>query len=193
MSAKADIRPGMEGKQSWITTRSGRRFSYLNPTLDQIYIGDIAVALSRAPRFAGHSRVFYSVAEHSLHVSYLVEQMGGNPLQALLHDAAEAYMCDLPAPLKSLLPGYKTIEKGVLDAIMDKYSQPHVLEPHVKEADVQMVFYEGSQLTEGEWHMPGKFHPFFYGYSLMLFTPEAAHEAFLQRFVSLYGGPSVAH
>lgn len=65
---------------------------------------DLAVSLSHLCRFNGHIDKFYSVAQHSIAVARLVEVRGGGPptvLQALLHDAPEAYLCgDVPGPLK---------------------------------------------------------------------------------------------
>lgn len=65
---------------------------------------DLAISLSHLCRFNGHINKFYSVAQHSIAVARLVEVRGGNPptvLQALLHDASEAYLCgDVPGPLK---------------------------------------------------------------------------------------------
>jgi hypothetical protein len=73
-----------------------------DPDPGEIEIEDIALALSHQCRFGGHCRVFYSVAQHSCLVSDLVIERGGNlaALWALLHDASEAYLVDLPHPLK---------------------------------------------------------------------------------------------
>lgn len=89
--------------------------------VSSIDIDTIARALSRAPRFAGLSDRFYSVAQHSVVLSLYYDSSPELAKYSLLHDATEAFMCDLPAPLKSLLPEYERIEKRLLDAILDKF------------------------------------------------------------------------
>ena len=88
-------------------TTSPRRWAGPNP--DDIRIEDIAHALSNQCRFAGHAREFYSVAEHSVHVSQLC--LPEHALWGLLHDASEAYLVDLPRPLK-LLPEFAAVPGG---------------------------------------------------------------------------------
>lgn len=80
---------------------SGREVDLLRPSHEDIEIADIATALSRICRFTGHGRKFYSVAEHSVRASHLVSPEVA--LQALLHDATEAYLGDVSSPLKKCL------------------------------------------------------------------------------------------
>ena len=103
----------------WITTHSGRKLHYLDPQPDEIDIGDIAHALSLTCRFSGQCREFYSVAQHS----YLMTNLVPNEykLHALLHDASEAYMPDLPRPEKAELPKFRKMEKVILWAIWNKF------------------------------------------------------------------------
>jgi len=86
---------------AWIQTISGRKFPLAEPDPNQIDIEDIAHALSMLCRFNGHCTQFYSVAEHSMHVSH--EISNDLALAGLLHDAAEAYLGDVPSPLKKEL------------------------------------------------------------------------------------------
>ena len=97
---------------NWITTNSGKPVMPLDPKVDDIVIEDIAHALGMICRWAGHSRTFYSVAEHSLRVGEvcrnLGEVMGMSETEllelemlGLMHDATEAYVGDIPRPLKS--------------------------------------------------------------------------------------------
>lgn len=88
-----------------IDTREGEKLDLVNPSPQQIHIQDVALALSRICRFAGHSTEFYSVAQHSLRVSKIVEVLGYPELRslALHHDSHEAYMGDISSPLKQLL------------------------------------------------------------------------------------------
>jgi len=88
----------------YLSTRSGQRVQLLQPQPDSIDIGDIALGLSRQYRFNGHTTTPYTVAQHSVVVSYLVP--AEHALQALLHDAAEAYIGDLPSPVKKLCPDF---------------------------------------------------------------------------------------
>ena len=97
-----------------ICTVGGRAFDPLDPDPSAIDLGDIAHALSFMPRFGGHSRVFYSVAQHSVLVRDLVAEHTGEDkvlAAALLHDAAEAYLLDMPSPIKRSLPDYSAAEK----------------------------------------------------------------------------------
>lgn len=98
-----------------------------NPDPDDIHIEDIARGLSRAPRFAGQTEVPLSVAEHCLLCEEIARHWPGTPrgrLAMLLHDAPEAYICDLPSPLKAVLPDYERIEARLLDAVWTRFSLP---------------------------------------------------------------------
>lgn len=118
---------------SQLTTWSGRKINYINPSPDEIHIIDIAVALSRECRFAGHASHFYSVAQHSVLCSRIVPQ--ALAIEALLHDAAEAYIKDMPTPLKRLLPDYKMIEARFDWAIRVHFGLPQEPSQAVKDAD----------------------------------------------------------
>lgn len=87
-----------------ILTYTGRIVTPFDMDPGQIDIRDIAHALAQQPRFLGHTPVFYSVAQHCYEgARYLAEEDLGTPmgqLVFLLHDAAEAYLCDMPSPLK---------------------------------------------------------------------------------------------
>ena len=126
---------------SFIQTFSGKHFNYLDIQQDAIEIEDIANALSNICRFAGHLPEFYSVGQHSVLTSQLVPQEFA--LEALLHDAAEAYLQDIPAPLKRLLPDYRAIEDQVDAAIRQKFGLPAEQHPTVKYADLVMLASEG--------------------------------------------------
>lgn len=87
----------------------GKFFDYLNPNYDDITIETIAHSLSLKCRFNGHTSSFYSVAQHSLNVMYAIEDtlccehtdsLFG--LFGLLHDSIEAFVADIPSPLKSM-------------------------------------------------------------------------------------------
>lgn len=100
---------------SIITAHSGRQLDIANPSPNAINADDIAHGLAAICRFAGQTRDFYSVAQHSLMVASLVPARLHK--HALLHDAGETYLQDLPTPVKALLPGYRIIEDAVTAAI----------------------------------------------------------------------------
>ncbi|EFH9192653.1 HD family hydrolase [Escherichia coli] len=129
---------------SFIQTLSGKKFDYLNATTDDIDIEDVANSLSNICRFAGHLPEFYSVAQHSVLCSQIVPPEFA--FEALLHDAAEAYCQDIPAPLKALLPDYRWIETQVDDLIRCAFGLPLQQSPVVKYADLIMLATERRDL-----------------------------------------------
>lgn len=112
-----------------IYTRHGESVDLVTPDPTSINPADIAAALAAICRFSGHTRVFYSVAEHSLMVSRMVPRQWR--LRALLHDATEAYLQDVPTPLKEMLPEYRVIEDRLWEAIAQRFGLP----AHDPEAD----------------------------------------------------------
>lgn len=129
---------------SFIQTLSGKQFDYINSTIDDIDVEDIAGALSNICRFAGHLPEFYSVAQHSVLCSQIVSPEFA--FEALMHDAAEAYCQDIPAPLKALLPEYRQIEKRTEQLIRLKFDLPLEESSVVKYADLAMLATERRDL-----------------------------------------------
>lgn len=143
--------------ENWIETRSGKRVSIENPQPDQFDIKDIAYALSNTCRFNGHSAGFYSVAEHSVAVALRLPT--NLRLAGLLHDATEAYLGDIPSPIKQFLPDYKVIEARFESAIAEKFATvEHSVVPRctaeeyalIKQADVDALFTEAHFLIESQ-------------------------------------------
>lgn len=98
----------------WIETFTGRHFWPLDPRPDELCIDDIAHALASICRFNGHCARHYSVAEHSLFCAQYARAMGWSEevqLACLMHDASEAYLCDIPSPIKPYLHGYAEAEE----------------------------------------------------------------------------------
>lgn len=126
---------------NWITTYTGKKFHYLNPSLDEIDIRDIAHALAMKCRFGGHCKQFYSVAEHSIRVMKLVP--GRLRLSALLHDATEAYMPDVPRPIKVQF-GLKVYERIIASTIRAKFGIYDY--PVIKDADNILLATEARDL-----------------------------------------------
>ena len=102
----------------YIETVSGVKFHFLNPTPNEIDIKDIAFSLANQCRFNGHVS-FFSVAEHSVAVAARLPP--SLQLAGLLHDAAEAYLSDIPSPIKQWLPDYKAMEDTVQKVINAKF------------------------------------------------------------------------
>lgn len=125
-----------------IRTVSGIYVNVFEPTEDMICIEDIAHALSMQPRFGGHLPSFYSVAQHSASCCALAEHP--HKLAALLHDASEAYLLDIPRPIKNRLANYKEIEHGLMLVIAKKFGFEWPLHQQVKDIDELML--------QTEWH-----------------------------------------
>lgn len=136
---------------SFIETRSGRRFEPLSPDPEAICIEDIAHALSHQCRFSGHTRKHYSVAEHSVRVAEIVYGWlydDRAALWALLHDASEAYLVDLPTPIKSdpRMAFYKVAEERVMLAVCKRFGLQATMPPCVRDADAVLLATEARDL-----------------------------------------------
>lgn len=108
-----------ERKGHYFQVSSGKPFWPLDPRMNEIDIHDIANALSKICRFGGHGRYFYSVAQHSVLVSYIVAPELA--MAGLLHDAAEAYVGDMVRPLKRSMPAFQDAEDRLQDMVYRKY------------------------------------------------------------------------
>ena len=179
-----------------ILTYTGKEFNLLWPNLDSICIEDIAHSLAMQCRFTGHSKEFYSVAQHSVYVSQLVPSVDVSNcapskvrLAALLHDAAEAYAGDIASPLKALLPNYSVIEDRIQESIYNKYI-PEGVDTYsrylIKTADLEALAAERDCLLPAgtEW---GILRGVKRGAIDILphFSPELAEEEFLAVFEEL--------
>jgi len=121
---------------------SGGYISLRYPSPEDVNIFDIAAALSKLNRYTGHTREFYSVAQHSVLCStYAPAHL---KMQALLHDAAEAYLGDVSSPLKSLLPDYRVIEAQMEKVIAVRFGFPYKGNDHeiVKQLDMTALATE---------------------------------------------------
>lgn len=168
-----------------IMTAAGRYFDFIRPEASSIEIGDIAHALAHICRFTGHVRQFYSVAEHSWHVSHLVPR--GHELAGLLHDAPEAFIGDVAKPLKMMLPGYALIEARVEAAVLGRFGLSAPLPDSVKDADRQMLRVEQVQAMPGaghDWGL-GDLSPQAKLVRLEFWDPAEAAMMFLRRFEEL--------
>ncbi len=169
---------------SWILTASGRHLDYIQPNVGDINILDIAQSLANESRYAGHTRFFYSVAQHSWLASFVVPRQ--HALEALLHDAAEAYCKDIPSPLKALLPDYREIEARVDGVIRKAFGLPFTETPEVKRADLVVLATERRDLMPADgtpWRSLEGIEPLPRKIAGML--PSRAQAIFLRRYIEL--------
>lgn len=155
-----------------IATRGGKYFDFREMDPTSISIADIGHALGNLCRFTGHSLEFYSVGQHSVLASYMVPREYA--LEALLHDAHEAYIGDASSPLKACLPDYSTLENCVAAAVRKAFRLPSTTSDVVKETDLALLWFEQRLVVNNwdQWSIPT--------------PPPIAHEvlkhALLQRF-----------
>ena len=166
----------------WIQTYTGVQFWPLNPSAGDVNIEDIAHALSMICRFNGHTKEFYSVAEHSVWVSKLVEDDIG--LHGLLHDSAEAYISDMGRPIKSSIPGFRDVEIGITSVVSDAFNINYTAKTwrDIKEVDFRMLETERLQLMGKppvKWST-STVDP--YDIEILCLSPQYAKRLFLERF-----------
>lgn len=136
----------------YITTYGGTHFMPTEPDADRIHIRDIAHALSLICRGNGHVKTFFSVGQHCINCALEAEARGYSKrisLACLLHDASEAYLSDVPSPLKKYLKEYNVFEDKILDVIYEKYLGSTLTEAEqslVKKIDKDMLYYDLMEL-----------------------------------------------
>lgn len=157
-----------------IRTFTGIYVNVFEPTPEMICIEDIAHALSNQCRFSGHLPTFYSVAQHTVAMSKLMHE--SHKLAALLHDASEAYLLDIPSPIKKGLSNYKEIEDKLMILIAEKFGFQYPLHEKVKEVDNYMLQWEWSRLMLGKDIFP----------KIECWSPNDAKRYFLSTFKELW-------
>jgi hypothetical protein len=178
------FKDGFKEEAAWIQTYSGRRFNPTDPNPNAIVIQDIAHALSMQCRFSGHCQEFYSVAQHSVYVSYICNTE--DALWGLLHDASETYLVDIPRPLKhsGKFGAYIEMESVMQLAICQRFGLDPVEPPSVKIADKVLVATEARDLMGNlhcSWRQPKEPLPF----KIEAWGPKEAETKFLERFSKL--------
>lgn len=170
----------------FISTPSVERFYFLDPKVEDIRILDIAHALSLTCRFGGHCSIFYSVAEHSIILAKILEDEGAEPLTVLaglLHDAEEAYLPDIPHPIKARMPEaqaiYRTLEKiidlkfNILDADWTR----------IRSLDRRLCITEAKALGVWNKHWEDAGRPL--DVKLFLWSSDDAKQLFIINFLEL--------
>lgn len=171
--------------RSGIVTYTGRWFDAFNPRVEDVCIEDIAHALALLPRFGGHTRKPYCVAQHC----YLASKMLPAPLafQGLMHDAQEAYVLDMPSPYKRNLPDYKAMEDRVEKVVREAFGLPHKFDPAVKAVDLRMMTTEAKAFGLEWWDWYPESPPFSELASMEPWPWHKAEQRFLDRFKALRG------
>jgi len=195
-----------------ILTIGGKLFWPMDARPEEVDIKDIAHALSNMCRFAGHIKKFYSVAQHCVLVSDLISKVAlkddANFISApslremrltswkklaLLHDATEAYLVDIPRPVKAYFPEYKKVESKLHIVLAQAFNVGYGYKfgtffehPIVKKADNIALTIEANNLVNDPkklWCEEARFTVKEYSkYKLIPMTPSQAERAFLKRY-----------
>lgn len=180
-------------KKTEVETSTGKYLDMENPTTDAIELEDIAHALGNICRYNGHCSEYYSVAEHAVFVSRRLQRKGYSlaiQLAGLHHDDTEAFLGDIPRPLKPLL-GQKYIDltDAIDEVVCEGLELPFDAEafhwPEVKAADDWSLFVEARHLLKSQgrgWALqPTESRVVVPDYWLGGITPRAATELYLKR------------
>ncbi len=174
----------------YLQTVSGRWVNPFDPDPHQLDAGDIARALANQCRFGGHCRVFYSVAQHSVIVSRVVEERGGDAedvFAALMHDAGEAYLGDMPHPIKHRSPlgaAFREAERDLEQAIRERFAIRADV-PEVKRADRALLATERRAFSSERWSWPELDGVEPLDLELEAWPPDEAERAFSERYAEL--------
>ncbi len=183
-------RPSPPAPGPYLQTVSGRFVNPFDPDPAQLDPGDIARALANVCRFGGHCRPFYSVAQHSVIVSELVEARGGDVedvFAALMHDATEAYLGDMPHPIKHRSPlgaAFREAEAALEAVLRERFSIKADV-PEIKRVDRALLATERRSVSGESWDWPELEGVEALDLELVAWTPDEAERAFTARFEQL--------
>lgn len=187
------------GRGDWMQTHTGKAFYPLAPRVEDVDITDIAHALGNICRYNGHTRRFYSVAEHCVLLAHhflddtrhnwMTEKERLNlALWALLHDAPEAYIGDMIRPLKRNMPDFQAIDDELTALIAQRYELVGTEIPvAVKRADTAILNDERDALhfpPPQEWDVPAER----LGVTIEAWEPSQARRRYLAMFERLTQG-----
>ena len=162
-----------ESPKDCIRTNSGIYMNVFEPKASMVNINDIAHALSFMPRFGGHLNRFYSVAQHSLLCVNLATTLEEKKTM-LMHDASEAYLLDMPSPIKAKMEEYKQHEDKLMAKIFEVFGLEFPLNHAVKKVDREMLELEWDNLVVQD-------NPHF-----KCWSPNKAKREFLKTFNKLF-------
>lgn len=174
----------------FIETYSGRSFRPLAPAVGDIVIADIAHALSQQCRFSGHTAVPYYVAQHCVLVSELLEKWGERrevQQWGVMHDASEAYLVDIPAPLKQTraFAAYRAAEQQLMEAICERFGMTPFEPAIVRKADAVLLATEARDLMPNRREHWGALKETPMADRIVPWSAQEAESKFLRRFVQV--------
>lgn len=179
---------------SSIQLYSGRLALPLDVKPEDVNIEDIAHSLSNKCRFTGHTKEFYSVAQHSVFVSWLAEQTGVDAVdslarQGLLHDADESFLPDVATPIK-VLPEFAFFREAgqkIFRTVMAEFDLPVVEDPRVKTADRIMLVTEKRDLMSPKSGWEQDYKEQAADFHIVPLSPKRAKRQFMARYLKLFG------
>lgn len=154
-----------------IRTVSGQYVNVFNPDPATLNIEDIAHSLSMQVRFGGHLPKPYTVAQHCYMASIIADRE--NQLTALMHDASEAYLLDIPSPIKKRLTNYKKIENRLMGVLAAKFGFDYPFCENIHEVDMSMLDAEWNKIMIRDTDF------------FEIYTQEKAKAMFLNRYNQL--------
>lgn len=149
---------------SYITTVTGKHFDPIEPDKSLIDLYDIAHALSLLCRGNGHTKIFYSVAQHCISCALEAQEKGLSReiiLGCLLHDASEAYLSDVTRPVKKDLPYYLEVEEKLQNVLWE-----HFIGRKLTEEEQKQIFAIDDQILSVEF-LQIMYHPIHEEYKLL--------------------------
>lgn len=168
--------------------KSQTRFHPFDAKPEDIHIEDIAWGLAAECRFGGHCP-YYSVAEHSIYVSQLMGEDVEAQLIGLLHDGAEAYLKDIPRPIKHApaFAAYRELEHKIQDVIYRSFQ----LDLHSRGSNLSWA--DGTMLATEKVELFPEGHPTNPGYELLppqrmrlaKYIPQIAYNQFMCHYNNL--------
>lgn len=181
---------------TFIETYTGRAFWPLKPAVEALSVIDIAHALSNQCRYSGHVAFFYSVAQHCCLLAGWLAQHGGSPLdclQILMHDAPEAYLVDVPRPVKQYMPQYRIWDHDINEVIREWMGWKDLpMLPIQDELDSRIIVDERAALMSRSGLDWGH-HLEPVGVTIAPWTPEQAEKQFLMQYAAYSHGAYGQH
>lgn len=139
------------GRGYGIRLNSGHFFFPGSPSVDEFELSDIPHNLSHHCRFAGNTKLFYTVAQHSVHCWEMAKSHCPEfTREALMHDAVEALSGagDVARPVKREIPILEEWERRIAEVVHPLLGIPVDMSPEVKHIDNTMC------ATEAVWLLP---------------------------------------
>lgn len=171
-------------KGDWMQLASGRQFWPLDPRPEEIFIEDIAAALSKLCRYGGHCLRFYSVAEHCVLMARVA--LPELKLAALMHDASEAYLSDVIRPIKRHMTQYGAIEETLEKVIARRFDLTWPMPAEVKRLDNAIIGDEVAQ-NMAPPPVPWRERDAPLGVTLQFWSPDEARREFTAAFAAYAG------